>query len=217
MHDTRAQEALRFHQFTALTKMPRTDPEPNPEAIAKQLANHYLEARKKVSMGTSNKAMLYSEARTYRLDNQYLDDRQRVDVEMWFIAPIELFYALTAFMMLICQPVMLAVLTSAAVSVTYMEFFFWRASSRLFYPFHRAILRATKSHFLTFGLLVASVFISSNPWWLALLIILAYYLNPFQPSVVASVVLHGSKMHPKYMFAKRRYSLLYPWDGSPRV
>ena len=134
MHDTRAQEALRFHQFTALTKMPRTDPEPNPEAIAKQLANHYLEARKKVSMGTSNKAMLYSEARTYRLDNQYLDDRQRVDVEMWFIAPIELFYALTAFMMLIRQPVMLAVLTSVAVSVTYMEFFFWRASSRLFYP-----------------------------------------------------------------------------------
>lgn len=175
--------------------------------------NLFEEAREKAAAEIHERARLYSESRIYRLDNQYLDERQRVDVEMWFVAPVELFYVGIGILLLLRQAPLTSVLMSTISSIALMEYFFWNPNSGLFYPYHRAVLRAAKGHVLTLSLLLCSVLVAGTPWWAALLIASTYLLTAFSPSIVSSVILHGNKMHPKYEFAKRRFKLQYPWDS----
>lgn len=173
----------------------------------------FEEAREKAAAEIHERARLYSESRTYRLDNQYLNERQRVDVEMWFIAPVELFYVGIGIFLLLKLTLLTSVLISSILSITLMEYFFWKPNSDLFYPYHRAVLRAVKGHVLTLSLLLCSVLVAGTPWWAVLPIASVYLLTAFSPSIISSVILHGNRMHPKYEFAKRRFNLQYPWDS----
>ena len=173
----------------------------------------FEEAREKAAAEIRERARLYSESRVYRLNNHYLDERQRVDVEMWFIAPAEIFYVVIGILLLLRQPLLNSVLFSAVISIALMEYFFWNANSSFFYPYHRVILRAVKGHILTLALFICTVLFAETPWWVGLLLIATYLLTPFSPSIITSVILHGNKMHPKYEFAKRRFGLHFPWDS----
>jgi hypothetical protein len=172
----------------------------------------YEGAREKAAAEIHERARLYSESRVYRLNNQYLNDRQKVDVEMWFGAPVELFYIGVGASMLLKQAILPAVFISSVFSIAFMEYFYWNANSALFYLYHRAVLRAAKGHILVIGLLLGSVLFSGSAWWLAILVVCIYLLTALCPTVFSSVILHGNKMHPKYAFAKRRFALHYPWD-----
>jgi hypothetical protein len=172
----------------------------------------YEEAREKVFAEIQERARLYSESRVYRLNNQYLSERQRVDVEMWFTAPIELFYAGIGTLLILKQSILSAILFSSVFSVAFMEYFFWNAKSNLFYLCHRAVLGSAKGHILTIALFVGSVFISGTPWGVAILLVSIYLLTAVSPSIITSVIFHGRRMHPKFAFAKRRFNLQYPWD-----
>lgn len=172
------------------------------------------EAREKAAAEIHERALLYSESQVYRLNNQYLNERQKVDVEMWFVAPIELFCIGLSALMLASQPLVPAILISSAFSIGFMEYFYWNANGTLFYPCHRFVLGAAKGHVLLICLLIGSVILSDNPWWVAILVISVYFLTALSPSIMTSVILHGTKMHPKYAFAKRRFSVQYPWDSA---
>lgn len=172
----------------------------------------YEEARAKAAAEVHERAWLYAESRVYRLDNQYLNERQKVDVEMWFVAPVELFYIGVGALMLLKQPLLPALLISSAFSIAFMEYFYWNANGTLFYFCHRAVLRAAKGHILVLALFIGSVIFSGSAWWLAILVISVYFLTALSPSTISSVILHGNKMHPKYAFANRRFALQYPWD-----
>jgi hypothetical protein len=171
------------------------------------------EAREKAAAEIHERARLYSESRIYRLDNKYLDERQRVDVEMWFVTPVELFYVGIGILLLLKQALLTSILISTIFSIALMEYFFWNPNSGLFYPYHRAVLKVVKGHVLTLSLLLCSVLIAGSPWWAVLIIASIYLLSAFSPSIVSSVILHGNRMHPKYEFAKRRFNLQYPWDS----
>jgi hypothetical protein len=172
----------------------------------------YEEARAKAANEIHQRAWLYSESRVYRLNNQYLNERQKVDVEMWFVAPVELFYIGVGALMLLKQPLAPAVLISSAFSIAFMEYFYWNAASRLFHFFHHSVLRAAKGHILILALFISAAIFGGGAWWLAILAISVYFLTALSPTTILSVILHGNKMHPKYAFAKRRFSLQYPWD-----
>lgn len=179
------------------------------------------EGREQMHEGASNRAIaeiherarLYSESRVYRLSNQYLNERQKVDVEMWFNAPVVLFYIGVGALMLLKLPLLLAVFISSVFSVGFMEYFFWTANSTLFYPCHRVVLIAAKGNILMLCLLLGSVLFSGSTWWVAILIFFIYFLTAVSPSIATSVLFHGNRMHPKYAFAKRRFDLQYPWDS----
>ena len=173
----------------------------------------FEEAREKAASEIHERARLYSESRVYKLNNHYLDERQRVDVEMWFVAPVEIFYVVTGILLLLRQSLFNSVLFSSVISIALMEYFFWDANSNYFYPYHRVILRAVKGHILTLALFICTILFAGTPWWVGLLLITIYLLTALSPSTITSVILHGNKMHPKYDFAKRRFGLQYPWDS----
>jgi hypothetical protein len=172
----------------------------------------FEEAREKAAAEIHERARLYSESRVYRLNNQYLDERQRVDVEMWFVAPVEIFYAGAGILLLMKQTLVSSILISSVISIVLMEYFFWNANSNLFSIYHLFVLRAVKSHILTLALFICASLFAGTSWWASLLMITVYLLTAFSPSIITSVVLHGKKMHPKYEFAKRRFGVQYPWD-----
>jgi hypothetical protein len=172
----------------------------------------YEGAREKAAAEIHERALLYSESRVYRLNNQYLSERQKVDVEMWFGAPVELFYIGVGASMLLKQSLLAAVFMSSVFSIAFMEYFFWNANSTLFYFCHRAVLSAARGHILIIGLLLGSVLFSGSAWWMVTLVLGIYFLTALSPTVFSSVIFHGNKMHPKYAFAKRRFALHYPWD-----
>jgi hypothetical protein len=91
----------------------------------------YEGAREKAAAEIQERAWLYSESRVYRLSNQYLNERQKVDVQMWFGAPVELFYIGVGSLMLLKQPLLPAVIISSVFSIAFMEFFFWNAKEAL--------------------------------------------------------------------------------------
>lgn len=185
----------------------------NTDSSSEDREKLFEEAREKAVAEIDERARLYSESRVYKLNNHYLDERQRVDAEMWFVAPVEIFYAVTGILLLLRQPLLNSVLLSSVVSIALMEYFFWNANSNYFYPYHRVILRAVKGHILTLALFICTVLFAGTPWWVGLLLITIYLLTAFSPSTITSVILHGNKMHPKYEFAKRRFGLQYPWDS----
>jgi hypothetical protein len=172
----------------------------------------YEGAREKAAAEIHERALLYSESRVYRLNNQYLSERQKIDVEMWFGAPVELFYIGVGASMLLKQSLLTAVFMSSVFSIALMEYFFWNATSALFYFCHRAVLSAARGRILVIGLLLGSVLFSGSAWWMVILVVGIYFLTALSPTVFSSVILHGNKMHPKYAFAKRRFALHYPWD-----
>jgi hypothetical protein len=92
----------------------------------------YEGAREKAAAEIHERAWLYSESRVYRLNNQYLNERQNVDVEMWFGAPVELFYIGVGASMLFKQALLPAVFISSVFSIAFMEYFFWNANSAFF-------------------------------------------------------------------------------------
>jgi hypothetical protein len=185
----------------------------NTDSSSDDREKQFEEAREKAAAEIHERARMYSESRVYKLNNHYLDERQRVDVEMWFVAPVEIFYIVISTLLLLRQSLLNSVLFSSVISIALMEYFFWNANSNYFYPYHRAILRAVKGHILTLALLICTVLFAGTPWWVGLLLITIYLLTAFSPSTITSVILHGNKMHPKYEFAKRRFGLQYPWDS----
>lgn len=180
------------------------------------MAKH-SQSQDKIIQDITKSAVNNTEANVYSLDNPYLNKEEKLEVEMWYQLPgnimIYTFFlvAISSVFSPLSWEYIIGIPIGANVIIGVMNWFFY--NERIIYTLYLTVLHSWISYLAGFG--TAAFLFLNGSYILAIISLLAPFgIFAFaEPHLLFyGILARKYRMHPKYVFFKKKYNYTFPFE-----